>query len=476
MSTNNVNLSAEQRAELAVFGVPQVEDQTTVKRQAELVEIGAREIIKSEPRNMQRALIRALNKEHGSPFDKDDLRTLHKSLDTLIKECDREGCKPLIGIESIMGAVKKADKGSGYLVKYIIPKASFTLIGGAPKVGKTSIAVAMLIRALIGEEGVTGLRSKAFSHLTIYSDDQSPADTARYITGSLQGLDDPSAAIEKLKGLDLNIYPNLVLDEDGADRLTQQAAAKPGGVFLIDSLTSTGSKLGYDENSSDVSRIIYDLRESIQSVDPTATVLLIHHQKKGGSNSNSQVDSFRGSSAITGAVDNILTVERPTAPKGGAPISMDMTGDRIIHLVGRTIGETKIVVRSDFSYETRFDEETEDELYSLKSISMDYLCDYKDYETLGEESSVVTKAHTDWLTDSQISVIKFLGSKRKPQQQKYIPGVKGTTSTAIKVLLDQTPPLIIKELDESGKEVFSVIPELSKTWSKVIPDPNPSDF
>lgn len=474
MTTKNETLTAEQRANLAVFGEEPPSTQQMVERQAQIIETGAREIIKSKPRHMQKCLIRALNKENGSPFDKDDLRRLHLSLTNSFKEQDREGSKPLIGIEAILGAVKSLK--TGYLVKYLVPRSSFTIVAGAPKVGKTSIIVAMLIRAFLGEEGVTGLKSKSFSHLTIYSDDQAPADTGRYVNGSLQGLDDPSASIERLKQMDLNIYPSLTLDEDGAERLTQQAAAKPGGVFLIDSLTSCGSKLGYNENDSDVSRIIYDLRESIQSVDPSATVILIHHMKKGGTGNNSQVDSVRGSGAITGAVDNVLTIERPMVPKGGANVAQDMTADRIIHLVGRTVGESKVVVRSDFDYEFSYDKDTDDEILSLNSIKMNYLCNFEEYEALAEESAVETKKHTEWLTESQFSLVSFLSTKRVPLQQKHLPGAKGTVSKAIAALLDQSPPLIVKSMDEAGRDVYSAIPKLSDTWGKVIPDPNPADF
>lgn len=474
MSTNNENLTAEQRANLAVFGEEPPSSQQMVERQAQIIEAGAREIIESKPRHMQKPLIRALNKENGSPFDKDDLRRLHVSLTNSFKERDREGSKPLIGIEAILGAVKSLK--TGYLIKYLVPRSSFTIVAGAPKVGKTSIIVAMLIRAFLGEEGVTGLKSKSFSHLTIYSDDQAPADTGRYVNGSLQGLDDPSASVERLKEMDLNIYPSLTLDEDGAERLTQQAAAKPGGVFLIDSLTSCGSKLGYNENDSDVSRIIYDLRESIQSVDPSATVILIHHMKKGGTGNSSQVDSVRGSGAITGAVDNVLTIERPMVPKGGASVAQDMTNDRVIHLVGRTVGETKVVVRSDFDFGFTYDKESDDEIISLNSIKMNYLCNFEEYEALAEESAVETKRHTDWLTQSQWDLLLFLNGKKNPQLKKHIPGATSTVSTAINALLAQTPALVVESTDSAGKTVYSTIPNVTDIWSKVIPNPNPADF
>lgn len=462
------------RQRIAAAAQADIDTKTTlsVEDRAAAVEAGVRDIIKTKPRNQRMPLIRALNVEYGSPFDKDDLKSIYNSANAFVKETEREGAKPLIGIQSVLEAVNKSAQGSGYLIKFVIPMASFTLVGGPPKVGKTSIVVAMLIRAFLGHEGVAGLKSKAFSHLTIFSDDQRPADTARYINAAIQGLEDPSSAIAKLQDMDLSIYPNLVLDEEGAERLADHAAAHPGGVYVIDSLTSTAGKLGYDENSTEISRVVYELREAIQSVDPTATVILIHHMKKGGTGSNSQVDSFRGSSAITGAVDNIMTIERPQSNKNGNAVAQDLTSDRVVHLIGRTIGETKIVVRSDFQYVTDYNMETEEETYTLKTIKLDYLCDAKDY-TLYQDSGDrdELKVHSEWLTDPEFEVLKFLMSKKQPQQQKYIAGNKSTVSKSVKTLLLQNPPLIEK-VEYNDAPCLTMVADYEKLLKARITNPN----
>jgi hypothetical protein len=445
---------------------PTSTEQLPIEERAALVEEGAHDIVKNKPRGQRSLLIRQLNEQHGSPYDKDELKLILASAAAKCKD-EREGAKPLTGIETILGAAVRASTTSGYLIKHIIPKASFTLFSGPPKVGKTSILMAMLIRAFVGEEGVTGLKSKTFSHLTVYSDDQRPADTARYINAALHGLEDPEAAISKLKGLPISIHPNLMLDDEGRDRLTEQAEAMPGGVFVIDSLTSTAGKLGYDENSSEIGRVIYDLRESIQSVDPTATVILIHHMKKGNGQGNSPTDRVRGSSAITGAVDNILNIDRPVTGTDQSTV----TPDRVLYLSGRNISESEIIVRSDFNYTTEYDMETEEEYYTLKTISLEYLCTAKDY-AMHKKQPEETKAHRDWLTDAEWDIIQFLSSKRGPQYQKHIGKDSGNTSRLISDLLKQHPCLIEEHPCEGRSKMWKMVDGWQKLLSAKITNPN----
>lgn len=195
----------------------------SITERMEMVEKGITQIVREADRRRQGALVRNLNQMFQSPYERDDLKSLIKSATTRLHERHREGNKPLIGIDAIWEAVDKADETSGYLVKNVIPMAGCTLVGGPPKVGKTSSIVAMLTRAFLGQEEATGLKSKPFSHLTIFSDDQRSSDTGRYINAALKGLPDPEAAKEKLRGKSLEIYPSLTLDEDGIERLSHIA-------------------------------------------------------------------------------------------------------------------------------------------------------------------------------------------------------------------------------------------------------------
>jgi len=461
-----MKLTDELKAQIKMEQTPAVDVATLpIEERAALVQEGAIQIVKTKARDKHALLLRELNNKHAAPFDKDDLKQV---LATAVAKCNEEraGAKPLSGIRSILGAASKANKNGGYIVKHIIPRAAFTLFSGPPKVGKTSILMAILIRAFIGEEGVTGLKSKTFSHLTVYSDDQRPEDTARYIQAALQGLEDPEDAIDKLDALPIDVFPTLMLNDEGIAKLADQAEARPGGVFVIDSLASTSSKLGHDENSSEMGGLINNLRSSIHQADPNATIIMIHHMKKGVGQGNSPTDMVRGSTAIVGAVDAFLNISRPQTTEQST-----VTPDRIMYLSGRNVAESEIVVRSDFNYTTEFDMELEEELHILKSIKLEYLCTAKDY-ALHKTQPEETKAHRDWLTDAEWEIIQFLSSKRQPQYQKHIGKDPGNASRIIANLLKQNPSLIEEHPCEGRAKMWKMVAGWEKLLSAKITNPN----
>ena len=235
----------------------------------------------------------------------------------------------------------------------------------------------------------------------------------------------------------------MTLDEDGTELLSTLAGKSPGGIFVIDSLASTASRLGIDENSAEIGGVIQTLRTSIQKVDPTATVLLIHHVAKGGSNNRSATDAFRGSSAITGAVDNQMLIERPTEKRNGNSVDQDLTDDRLIHLRGRSIGETKIVVNGQFEYpKGRLDKAV------LKYVGT--FDEYKEQQQKAEslkEAKITTRGEV--LSESAFDLYNFIGRKREGVEQKHMPGNRGTVSKAIKALTEE-PALIVKD-EATGK-------------------------
>ena len=441
-----------------------------MKARAEHVIAGIEELVQvNTDRRLHLPLARDLNAMLGSPFEKDELKKQVTVALTKHQESTREGKRPLLGLQAIFEAVEADEDGAGYIVENLLPRGC-NLVGGPPKVGKTSTVVALLVLAFFGHQ-IEGLELETFSQLVIFSDDQKAATTARYLTAALKG-----AGIDPKQHADIaskiKIYPSLTLDADGIDRLTLLAENSPGGVFVVDSLTSTGSKLGYDENSSDISRVIYDLREAIESVDPTATSYIVHHKKKGGSNGSSHVDSFRGSSAITGAVDNIVSLEKPTIKKEGKNVAEDMTNDRVVHISGRGLVESKVVITSEFNYIDKTTAKGKT-VKLLDTIKMEYIGSEMDYQKLKEDEATAdkeaVKTRLDRLTDNQFKVYGLICSKRGGLQQKQIliDGIsQPTVSRAVKVLL-QDPPLIQKVTNHLGEEVLQGHPDRMQNGNSI---------
>ena len=389
------------------------------------------------------AKARAINSFYGQPYSVAEIPLVVKRLQAEKDATCLKGAKPLHGLAAILQAVEEDDEVGGYIVDRFIPAGAFTIVGGAPKVGKTSLITAACVRALLNEEGAEGLETIPVSHLTIFSDDQKATVTGSFVRAAINGSGIPQEECLKRIGNRLHIYPSLTLDEDGTELLSTLAGKSPGGIFVIDSLASTASRLGIDENSAEIGGVIQTLRTSIQKVDPTATVLLIHHVAKGGSNNRSATDAFRGSSAITGAVDNQMLIERPTEKRNGNSVDQDLTDDRLIHLRGRSIGETKIVVNGQFEYpKGRLDKAV------LKYVGTSD--EYKEQQQKAEslkEAKITTRGEV--LSESAFDLYNFIGRKREGVEQKHMPGNRGTVSKAIKALTE-APALIVKD-EATGK-------------------------
>lgn len=371
-----------------LFSVYKVDNEDSLKpalgkmnftERLDAVESGILEIIQDSNKSRHFPKARNLNEMLGSPLTLAEIQRQMKTGYTALREKHNAGERPLIGWNAVSEAARSDEKTAGYIIKYIVPKGSCTLCSGAPKVGKTSNIISLLTHAFIKGNCGSELPGSKFSHLTIYSDDQKASKTAVYVRNAVNGIDLEGF---DLNTLDLNIYPSLTLDDDGIERLKRKAEATPGGVFVIDSLASTAGRLGISENDSQIANVIYDLREAIESVDPTATILIIHHQGKGGSNGKSNVDSIRGSTAIPGAADNYLNIEKPSVKRNGNDVQDDMVPDRVFYLQGRNIKESKVVLRGEFT--TKFvsiNGNPEDTFEITDSAKFEFLCHFSEYSS-----------------------------------------------------------------------------------------------
>ena len=117
------------------------------------------------------AKARAINTFYGQPYSVAEIPLVVKRLQAEKDATCLKGAKPLHGLAAILQAVEEDDEVGGYIVDRFIPAGAFTIVGGAPKVGKTSLITAACVRALLNEEGAEGLETIPLSHLTIFSDD-----------------------------------------------------------------------------------------------------------------------------------------------------------------------------------------------------------------------------------------------------------------------------------------------------------------
>lgn len=451
-------LSLEAVQEL--FSVYKVDNEDSLKpalgkmnftERLDAVESGILEIIQDSNKSRHFPKARNLNEMLGTPLTLTEIQRQMKKGYLDLREKTNDGEKPLIGWRAVQKAAASTEKNAGYLCKYVVPKGSCTLVGGPPKVGKTSNLLTLLINSFVNGKAGKGIPGNTFSHLTIYSDDQKASFTAQMINTAVNSLELEDEST--LDNLDLNIYPSLKLDDDGIERLAQKAKATPGGCFIIDSLMSTAGKLGISENDAQIANVIYDAREAIEMVDPSATILIIHHLGKNGTNGKSQVDSMRGSTSIPGATDNILSIEKPSTKKNGNDVADDLTCDRVFHLQGRSIPETKVVLRGTFTTKTLVAEGSGFDVTEVPySSKLEYLCDYVDYDkhkngdaiTDGIQEAVDNLAGQT--RDIYLAIRKYPGGI----QQSHIAREfnKSTVSKAVAKLSAMSPRLVRVERDE----------------------------
>jgi len=288
-----------------------------------------------------------VNEMYGSPLKS------RKFVDQRLKEYILEHLRAddaLVEVsgEEIIAGAESAPNGAWVIEKFI-PRGLVTLLGGSPKVGKTFLLANAAARLMAGLDPFEGLSGSAPAHVFVFSDDQPWKITASYFDVALKQHLTRAEMVEILKHV--TIINHLDLTEQGIEYISKLAGQHKGALFVVDCLRSICRNLDIDENTSVAADVLYDLRASIQAVDPSASVVVIHHLNKGGSAENGMVNAFRGSGALPGAVDALVTIETPQS-KGDKPHNESRSPYRIINLSGRLLPETQVTLESDISYDT----------------------------------------------------------------------------------------------------------------------------
>ena len=198
----------------------------------------------------------------------------------------------------------------------LLIKEAFNLLVAMPKVGKTSLLLAMIAAWHGGDSRF--LSKDLFGEcppVLIVGNDQSESDWCRMI--SVAGLP-PHIG-------DLNISPivelwdagnRLLLDEDGIEEIRQIAENHRGLLILIDSIAATVTALGIPEESPEIAEPIRALMEAVSPYG--ATVVAIHHSSKGRASEGAAAAS-RGSTALPALASQILKL----GPLNNRPESND---------------------------------------------------------------------------------------------------------------------------------------------------------
>lgn len=180
------------------------------------------------------------------------------------------------------------------------------LVFGDPKTGKTRFVLGFLGAYLNGATIYLGQKlPKQRNELLIVGPDMTEGSWSSFLTDFHLGTADGEMH-EKIRAVIAQGH-DFQLDEQGIEQIRKHAEESPGLIVLIDSLTTVMNGLGLDENRPNYVDPINTLKDQIAPYK--ATTLIIHHSKKESGVGSMAADA-RGSSALTGAVDQLVKLRQ----------------------------------------------------------------------------------------------------------------------------------------------------------------------
>lgn len=180
-----------------------------------------------------------------------------------------------------------------YLVGDLFAESTVNLIVGEPGSKKTYAMLDMLVCVAAGDKWLNYATHKCT--VLIVDEESGERRLKRRLGGTMRGH---SVAKNQTKIFCTSLSGLHLLEEKEQDSLEQLAKDTGAKLILIDALVDT--LIGGDENSSaDMQTVFQALRRIAENT--CAAVVVIHHNGKNG--------GYRGSSAIHGAIDTMISVE-----------------------------------------------------------------------------------------------------------------------------------------------------------------------
>jgi len=179
-----------------------------------------------------------------------------------------------------------------WLIPDAVPKGDLTIVGGAPKVGKTNLAVDMA-RAIARGESWLFFEAAKPAFVILITDDQADGDSAKQME-RLKLWDEPNLSWSR----------KIRLTENQMDLLLDEIKRHPGCVVVLDSLRSATRSLGCDENSPELGLVLYDVKAAV--TDAGGSLILVHHGHKGQNSTGGE--ALSGHNSIAGSANTIWTL------------------------------------------------------------------------------------------------------------------------------------------------------------------------
>ncbi len=206
-------------------------------------------------------------------------------VEELIKETSRKTSTPGLKRFSLSDLLNHESEELSWLIPELLPQGELVILGGAPKAGKTLMAIDAAFAIATGEDDFLGMRCNQ-GKVLIVSNDSSPGSLKRQLLR--RGFRESDAE-------NLDIIFDWTIDK--LYELEQAIAENRPDLVIVDSLKSISTNCEISENAAEYSNNIYALRNLFTQYKCSG--LLIHHT--GKSQDALGVGKLRGSSSIAGA-------------------------------------------------------------------------------------------------------------------------------------------------------------------------------
>ncbi|WP_338442387.1 AAA family ATPase [Synechococcus elongatus IITB4] len=277
------------------------------------------------------------------------------------------------------------------LIEDLLPARNLSLLSGPPKAAKTSFAVGM-IKALVSDRGeFLGMNTRFTGTVIWICDDQSEEDS--YLQAERAALYGHPRLIT---------WHNWTLDDIGdLEDLLHDPRTGPNPLIVIDSLTSISRNSGIDENSPAMGFALYELKETLSTLG--ATTLLIHHSNKSGVGLN----SVRGSTSITGAAANVISINLLTKRIDGVNVEDRSNPRRRLSVSLRRAAMPDSLIEIDFD-----------------TLTVNYVCTWDEWAQQQREQESREESEDDPMS---AAIVRFVENSPEPTSKTEIArGVLGT--------------------------------------------------
>lgn len=230
--------------------------------------------------------------------------------------------------------LEEPDEAGRWLVETLWPRAGVGIIGGAPKCGKSWLALDLAVSVASGTACLDTFPVAAPGSVLLYMAEDAASVVKQRLAGicSHRGLD--------LAALPIGVItaPSLRLDlPRDQSRLLETVGRHAPRLLLLDPFVRLHRV--NENHAQDVSAVLGYLRELQRAHD--LALVVVHHTRKNGGSSGGQ--SLRGSGDFFAWVDTALAIRRQRqqlvlsaehrAARAGEPIALVLAGtERDLHL------------------------------------------------------------------------------------------------------------------------------------------------